>query len=165
MPLNNRSNNRSSNSRFGKKPAATKLRGGKDFNMLTFGVGFLDDDGKNVKVRILLKKEDSGKGIIDESGEQYSREEAAQLLAAALLEGRGISLYLFENDDGSMSGNARIDIKGLTAEEEAPAPQAASRRTKPQAQVPAKRTYPTIADDDDADDLEIEEVDEDDLPY
>lgn len=163
MPFNNRSNNnsRSSSSRFGKKPAATnKLRGGKDFNMLSFGVGFLDDDGKNVKARILLKKEDSNKGITDERGEQYTREEAANLLATALLEGRGISLYLFENDDGSMSGNARIDINGLVEEQEQP--KASARKVKPVA--PAKRSYPAITDDED-DDVEIEEDEDDVLPY
>ncbi len=163
MPFNNRSNNnsRSSSSRFGKKPAATKLRGGKDFNMLSFGVGFLDDDGKNVKVRILLKKEDSNKGITDEKGEQYTREEAATLLEQALLEGRGISLYLFENDDGSMSGNARIDINGLTeAADTEPQPKAAARRVKP---ATPKRSYPALELDED-DDVEIEEDDEE-LPY
>ncbi len=168
MPFNSRNSNSSRSSapssRGGRrttKAAPAKGRAKGDYNMMSFGVGFFDEDGKYPKVRILLKKDDAKKGITDENEVQYTREEAAALLAEALLEGRGISLYLFENDDGSMSGNARIYINGLSEEEEEePAPKAQAKRSvKPV----TKRTYPALEVDEDEE--EIQEEDESELPY
>lgn len=186
MPFNNsRSNNRSSssnrNSGNSSRPAARggggakKLRGGQEYNMLSFGIAYLDDNGK-LKSRILMKNESSKVGIVDERGNEYAPEEAAQLVAEALLLGRGISIYWFENDDGSTSGNARIDINGLDAAESEPAP-AAKRKAAPAAAAkrkvaPAVREYPPIvdADLDDEDDEDTgfyteEEEDDSEPPY
>lgn len=183
MPFNNsRSNNRSSssnrNSGNSSRPAARggggakKLRGGQEYNMLSFGIAYLDDDGK-LKSRILMKNESSKVGIVDERGNEYAPEEAAQLVAEALLLGRGISIYWFENDDGSTSGNARIDINGLeaVASDAAPAP-APARKAAPAATTkrkvaPAVREYPPITDVDlEEDDDFVDESDDDtDVPY
>lgn len=118
--------------------------------MLSFGIAYLDDDGK-LKSRILLKNENSKVGIVDERGNEYTSEEAVQLVAQALLIGRGISIYWFENDDGSTSGNARIDINGLDASEPEPAPAAKRKAAAPAAKrkvAPAVREYPPIVDAD-----------------
>lgn len=184
MPFNNsRSNNRSSSSSSRSSGGSSRRSGGgggakrskvsEDYNMMSFGVGFFDEDGKYPKVRILLKKEDAKVGIVDERNNEYSREEAAALIAEALLAGRGISLYLFENDDGSMSGNARIDVNNLEVSEPEPAP-AAKRKPAPAAGkrkvAPAVREYPPIVDadldEDDEDDDFVDESDDDtDVPY
>ena len=186
MPFNNsRSNNRSSssnrNSGNSSRPAARggggakKLRGGQEYNMLSFGIAYLDDDGK-LKSRILMKNESSKVGIVDERGNEYAPEEAAQLVAEAILLGRGISIYWFQNDDGSTSGNARIDINGLHAVATEVAPAAKKQSAAPAAKrkvAPAVREYPPIveADDEDEDDEDTgyyteEEADDDtDVPY
>lgn len=183
MPLNNRSNNRSSSysSRSGgsNRTSRSASSGGKrskvseDYNMMSFGVGFFDEDGKYPKVRILLKKEDAKVGIVDERNNEYSREEAAALIAEALLAGRGISLYLFENDDGSMSGNARIDVNNLDVGEPEPAP-AAKRKPAPASApagkrkvAPAVREYPPIVDADlDEEDADfVDDNDDNEPPY
>lgn len=137
MPYNNRNNrynnNNGRNERGSGRGQQSKRRASGDYNMLSFGIGFFDEDGRYPKVRILLKKEDAKVGCVDEQENEYSREEAAALVAKALLEGRGISLYLFENNDGTMSGNARIDINGLdsSAKELTPV-----KSVKPKYEVP-----------------------------
>lgn len=167
MPFNNnRSNNHSSSSSSRSSGGSSRRSGGgakrskvsEDYNMMSFGVGFFDEDGKYPKVRILLKKEDAKVGIVDERGNEYNREEAAQLVAEALLAGRGISLYLFENDDGSMSGNARIDVNNLEARESEPTPARKAAPAGKRKVAPAVREYPPIVDAD----LENDEEEEDD---
>lgn len=121
--------------RGGSKGGSFKKKG--DFNMLNFGIGFCDileeDRGlpTKMKARIMLKADKQTKDlmdVVDEKDNEYTPEESAMLLAKALLEGRGISLYLFLNDDDSYGGNARIDINGIELdeddeeEEEEPAP-------------------------------------------
>lgn len=159
MPFNNRSNNNRSSS-FSTGSFAKKGKGGSkandNFNMLSFGVAYLDEGvGKSVaKARILLKKEDNRVGIVDDKQVSYSREEAAALIAEALLEGRAIVIHYFENED-SVGGNARIDIKGLTESEPEPQPQQAVAKRKV---APAVRQYAPVAEDD-------SEESEEDLAY
>jgi hypothetical protein len=176
MPFNNRSKARQSNNSGGsRRPGssrggngAKKLRGGQEYNMLSFGIAYLDDNGKNFKGRVLLKNETSKVGIVDEQGNEFTQEEAVVLVAQALLTGRGISMYFFENDDGSMSGNARIDINGLSVDlEPEPTTKRKSASAGKRKVAPAVREYPEITNEDE-DDEEVgtfEDEDEDDLPY
>jgi hypothetical protein len=90
------------------------------FNMLNALAAFADGNQfeeempSMVKVRLILRNTN----IRDEEGNEYSQEEAAHLLAHALLEGRGINVYLFLNEDGSYGGNGRINVKDLEEEQE-----------------------------------------------
>lgn len=141
-------NNKRGSSRGGKGKFA-KSQG--DFKMLQFGVTFLDEqEGKaDFKSRIMLYAEDAKNQpcVKDENGnivESYTREEAAELVAKALLAGRGITTYLFDNND-SWGGNARIDINGLEAKSS----------TRPARQAGPARKY----------DEQLDDTDEDELPY
>lgn len=135
-------------------------KAGSDSKMLQFGVTFLDEtDGKaDFKTRVLLydenaKQQPCVKNSENEIEETFTREEAAELVAKALLLGRGISSYLFDNND-SWGGNARIDISGIELDE-SPAPAVASVSS-------TKRSYkkPVVVEEDEAE----AEYDEE-LPY
>jgi hypothetical protein len=160
---NNRSSNRNSSSRGSRStPARGKQQPAKrkqnEYNMLSWGVGFFDEDGKYPKVRILLKSDNANKPPTDEQDNEYTRDEAAYLVYQALLEGRGISLYLFNNDDGSMSGNARIDITGLEPERR----EEVQPKRKPAAKAASRKpVYPEPEEDEEEEEYEEEEVDED----
>jgi hypothetical protein len=134
-----------------------------NFKMLQFGVTYLDEnDGKaDFKVRVLLSSDDAKNQpcVKDESNnvtEEYTREEAAELVAKALLMGRGITSYLFDNSD-SWGGNARIDISGIELDESEPQPKPAKAAAKS-----GKRTYVEPVEEVDEDE---ETYEEDDLPY
>lgn len=191
-PNNNsyKGNNSSSDSGSVRRLGGNKPQGGQrkfkqnDFNMLTFGQGFGDyvttAGGKEaLRVRIMLKNTDV---VLDEAKDEYTHEQAVQLLAEALLSERGIVCYLFEDDkknDGSLGGNARIDIKGIEVpdadeddeadeeeeEEPAPAPVVKTVAKKKAKVTPAKKVtkvvyeVPQIEEDDD-DEITIESADE-----
>lgn len=133
FPRNN--NKRASRTAGGNRGGVKKIRGGGDFNMLNALVSFLDEGGGKAvfKARLLLKNDDRAP-LTDEEGNEYSREEAAELVKQALLNGHGVNVYYFENSDGSLSGNGRINVNGLT-EAAASTPSA-----KPKKQ-PAQRRY------------------------
>jgi hypothetical protein len=143
-----------------KTAAKNKFKKVDNFKMLQFGVVYLDEceQGKaEYKVRVLFSSEtaknqpcvkDASNNIIEE----YTREEAAELVAKALLAGRGISAYLFDNDD-SYGGNARIDIMGIElddADEEEPAPKPTKASSK-------KRTYVDEVAEEEAEDYDEDE--------
>jgi hypothetical protein len=107
-----------------KRKAKQKTGGWKkinQFNMLNALMAFADGSQfeeempSMVKVRLILR---TNTAIRDEEGNEYSQEEAAHLLAQALLEGRGINVYLFQNEDGSYGGNGRINVMNLNLEEQ-----------------------------------------------
>jgi hypothetical protein len=100
-----------------KKNNKFKTTAAQRFNMLNVLKGFADVvewDGNvpaTIKVRMLLRNTEE---FFDERENSFDRETAVKLLADALLDGKGINLYLFLNDeDGSYSGNGRIDINAL----------------------------------------------------
>lgn len=88
--------------------------------MLNAFIGFADGaqfDKRSpsmVKFRLLLRNT----AIKDEDGNEYTQEEAAELLVRALLQGRGLNVYLFRNDDDTYGGNGRINIMNLDEQEE-----------------------------------------------
>jgi hypothetical protein len=124
-----------------KKKAKSAFSSASRFNMLSFGKTYVVESDKGTpKIRILLKNVT----ITDEAGNEYSREDAARLLAEALLAGAAINCHTFDSEEG-YEGNARIDITNVLGD--APA-------AKPQAKVNApKRTY-TPVDVEDEDELE-----------
>jgi len=142
--------------KFGKPVAKKKGFAGNEFNMLTFGIGFLDEGAKGYKMNIKLKSDEAKTPPMDEEGNEYTREEAAALLAEALLEGRGIGVYLFENNDGTMSGNARINIHGLV---ETPAPKAKPKKVEVRRAV--SRVQYQVPDEEEEEIAEEEEA----MPY
>jgi len=101
------------------KKASSSWKKINNFNMLNALIGFADGaqfDKRSpsmVKFRLLLRTT----AIRDEDGNEYSQEEAADLLARALLQGRGINVYLFRNEDDTYGGNGRINIMNLDEEE------------------------------------------------
>lgn len=156
-------NNSRGNSRGG-KGGKNKFKA-NDYKMLQFGVSFLDEqDGKaDFKARIMMYDENAKNEpcVKDESNnvvETYTREEAASLVAQALLMGRGITTYFFDNDD-SWGGNARIDISGLTPEaEEAPAAKTKSTKRQP-------RRYKNDVEDEVEEEYEDADDDNESSPY
>lgn len=186
---NSRYNSKSSNSsrRSSRGGDARASKFGKDkFNMLNFGYSWLDevsDKKYEFKSRICLKAKDGELLDVydkDGEGEEYTPEQSALLIAKALLEGRAINICYFPNDDGTWSGNARIDITGLEAgideededdEEEEPAPRrkaatpVASKKksTKKQTPKPAPVEY-TVPDDADEDEETEDDEESDDFP-
>lgn len=189
-----RQNNRSYSNSSNRNNSSRNNRGGRggngggkfsranNYNMLNFGTAFLDETQNTsyeFKARIMLKTKDGEQVNVwdgDGKGEnEYTPEEAAAILAKALLEGRAINVCFFANDDGSWGGNARIDINGIELDadsappEEKPAARKTSAKSKPAA---SKRTYevPPASDEedddteDDEDDYE-DEVSGDRLPY
>lgn len=183
---NNRSYSNSSNRNSNNNSSGRNNRGGRggngggkfsranNYNMLNFGTAFLDETQNTsyeFKARLMLKTKDGEQVNVwdgDGKGEnEYTPEEAAAILAKALLEGRAINVCFFSNDDGSWGGNARIDINGIELDaepEEKPAARKTSAKSKPAA---SKRTYevpPASEDDDDTEDDEDDE-ENDTLPY
>jgi hypothetical protein len=148
------------------------------FNMLNALTAFCDTDFRRqpdmIKVRAVLKTTI----IRDEQNNEYSQEEAAQLLAAALLEGRGLNFYLFQNEDGSYGGNGRINILELesasaSSSKSKPKATKLSKSTATKAKV-TKRNYEQLVEEDEEqddedddngfiDDTDIDNLDEDEL--
>jgi hypothetical protein len=119
---------KSPSSSYGRQPNKSKAKsktGGwkkiNQFNMMNALMAFADGSQFEesmppmVKVRLILR---TTTAIMDEEGNEYSQEEAARLLAEALLQGRGINVYLFQNEDGSYGGNGRINVMNLDDEQE-----------------------------------------------
>lgn len=172
---NNQSNNRNNGGyrkSYGKaKDARANKFGKSNFKMVGFGQAFLDEADANYdfKCRIKLKGNADGfVNVFDDSKEtEYTPEEATELLAKALLEGRAINICFFQQDDGSWSGNARIDVNGLEEasddddEPEEPKKTAKAPKSSVKAKVKSKPKY-EVPSDEDTDDDEIEEADEDD---
>lgn len=133
-------------------------------NMLNFGIAYVNEDagkgGAVCTVRIMLKKISDGNGgyifpdvYKDEQDNEYSPEQAVQLLAQALLNGGAINCHIFENKEG-MSGNARVNIKSVDTEPK--------QTTKPAAKVAsakAKRDFTPVVEE------PVEDEDEDGIPY
>lgn len=183
---NNRNNsgsnrgNRGSSSRGGN--GGGKFSRANNYNMLNFGTAFLDETQNTsyeFKARLMLKTKDGEQVNVwdgDGKGEnEYTPEEAAAILAKALLEGRAINVCFFANDDGSWGGNARIDINGIELDaepEEKPAARKSTSKTSAKSKTASKRTYevPPASDEED-DDTEDDEDDYEDevagdrLPY
>lgn len=179
MRTNNRSYNdnndrsRGSNgksNRSSRKPDARASKFGADrFNMLDFGYAHLDEtpDAKyEFKARVYLKV-DKDKNLLDavdgdgKGDNSYSPEETAALIAKALLEGRAINICYWFKDDGTWSGNARVDIKGLDneSEEEAPKAKAKAKTTK------AKPKYEVPEADEDEEDISEDDDSEEGIPF
>lgn len=180
------SSNRDSGRRGGgnRKDARAKRFGSDNFNMLDFGKVFMDEtQGQryDFKLRLLFKTKDGEQvNVFDGDGKgdnEYTPEEAVQLVAKALLEGRAINVCLFEGDDyGSWTGNARIDIKDIESETQEEEPKqrkkstkaASSTKQKQQRQVkyevPEAEDEEEFTEDDTEDNLDDTEEDND-LPY
>lgn len=144
-----------------KKQAATFKN--DRINMLNWGIAYVNEStgkGKDVcTVRIMAKKVKTDDGnydlpefYLDEEGNQYTPEQAMVLLAKALLNGGAINCHIFENTDG-MSGNARVNVKGLADE-----PKPATRQRA--AKANAKRAFTEVVVED-----EGEDDDEDGIPF
>jgi hypothetical protein len=161
------------------RSSSSSLKASNKFNMLNALAAFSDTNFRRqpdlIKVRAVLKTT----VIRDDQGNEYSREEAAQLLAEALLEGRGINFYLFQNEDGSYGGNGRINILELesasasSSSKSKPKATTLSKSTATKAKV-TKRNYEQLVDDEDedeqeddddefVDDTDIDNLDEDEL--
>jgi len=149
-----------------------KFSRANNYNMLNFGTAFLDETQNTsyeFKARLMLKTYNGEQVNVwdgDGKGEnEFTPEEAAAILAKALLEGRAINVCFFSNDDGSWGGNARIDINGIELDaepEEKPAARKASTKTSAKSKTTSKRTYevpPASDDDDEEDDTEDDEDD------
>jgi hypothetical protein len=173
----NSSYRRTNNNNYYRSTSSSFKSAGK-FNMLNALTAFCDTNFRRspdqIKFRAVLKNT----VIKDDEGNEYSQEEAAQLLAAALLEGRGINFYLFQNEDGSYGGNGRINILELESAS------ASSSKSKPKASKPSKptatkakvtkRNYEQLVEEDEEqddedddngfiDDTDIDNLDEDEL--
>lgn len=123
------------------KKAPAKGKGFKqrqDINMLSFGTMFLDEgEGKvAAKGRIIWRKIDDEIAIEDDKEVMYTKEEALSLVTQALALDRAISFYLYSQDNGSLRGNARINIFGLEAK--SPAKASVKAKAKPVYEVPAE---------------------------
>lgn len=174
----NRNNNSSSRNNRGGRGGngGGKFSRANNYNMLNFGTAFLDETQNTsyeFKARLMLKTKDGEQVNVwdgDGKGEnEYTPEEAAAILAKALLEGRAINVCFFSNDDGSWGGNARIDINGIELDaepEEKPAARKSSTKTSASSN---KRTYEVPPASDEDDDIDEDDYDEevagDRLPY
>jgi hypothetical protein len=130
---------------FQKKTKKSAFASASRFNMLSFGKTYVVESNKGTpKIRILLKNV----AIKDEQGNEYTREEAAQLLVDALLSGAAINCHTFDSEEG-YEGNARIDITNVLGEG-TPAP-----KQQEKAVSAPKRTYvPAVVTDEDENELE-----------
>lgn len=175
----NSSNRNNNSSNRGNRGGRGNSGGGKfsranNYNMLNFGTAFLDETQNTsyeFKARLMLKTKDGEQVNVwdgDGKGEnEFTPEEAAAILAKALLEGRAINVCFFANDDGSWGGNARIDINGIELDaepEEKPAARKSSAKSTTKSKTSSKRTYevpPASDEDDEEDDTEDDEDDYD----
>lgn len=148
MAYSRRSNNRS------------QSKGKSKGLMLNFGTVWMNEGtGKAVfKADIKLKNTDT---ISDSEDNSYSPEEAVELLAKALLSGKGVSIYLFDSDSANAewSGNARINIEELAGDSK----NHKREETKRTKSAPAKRRYQEPEEEEEELDEELEDMDE--LPY
>jgi hypothetical protein len=174
-----RSTSNSSYRNTASRSSRRNIKSVRSFNMLNTLIAFCDTNFRRqpdmIRIRAVLKNT----VIRDEEGNEYSREDAVQLLAEALLEGRGINFYLLPNEDGSYSGNGRINILELesastsnTASQSKP--KASKSKSKAAQTKATKRNYEQLVEDEEQnddedddngfiDDTDIDNLDEDEL--
>jgi len=122
MPYrNNDRRSSSSSARSGKKSGAKFGRGDDKFIMMQFGKQFLDEGDYGWKTRILVGDESEYNWCVrDKNGCSYwfGRKLGLQLLFRAIEAGRAIGTSSFFEREGELSGNPRINVKGIATEKE-----------------------------------------------
>lgn len=155
--------------KFNKKSFARKAAVAS--NMVSIGKGYIlqNQKGKAVgSISFML----FGEGYVckDEHGNEYTREEMAQLIAAAYLAGNRFSAYIFEPDPSKDKGcdfvtTFRINLEGLDVDAIlGRTKKASAKKTKPAVKQAVKYIVPDEDEETEEDETE-EDANEDELPY